>query len=293
MDLINTSDRDLYKLYSNGNFNNSDFIPYQIIPEIIKHTLPDSIILHNYSDIHYIIKCSIMNLFNLNVVNWKYNRPPDMTRCNDIASYIYNRKSYIDSMIYITFNHKEKKFEVYDGIHRLNALSILKVNNTNIIENGEIIINESIFWLYSSNIILNVRFNSTDADIIEAFKTLNKSSPIPDIYIRNETTERKKIIETVAIEWQNKYNSHFVPTSRPYRPNINRDKFIELLDFIYDKYNIANTSRSLSQIMKTANTNISLNIPSKIKLTQQIIDKCSSTGCWMFIYTIEELKNKI
>jgi hypothetical protein len=196
-------------------------------------------------------------------------------------------------MIYITFNHKEKKFEVYDGIHRLNALSILKVNNTNIIENGEIIINESIFWLYSSNIILNVRFNSTDADIIEAFKTLNKSSPIPDIYIRNETTERKKIIETVAIEWQNKYNSHFVPTSRPYRPNINRDKFIELLDFIYDKYNIANTSRSLSQIMKTANTNISLNIPSKIKLTQQIIDKCSSTGCWMFIYTIEELKNKI
>jgi len=293
MDFINISNNDLYKLYSNGNFNNSDFIPYQIIPEIIKNTLTNYIILHNYSDNHYIIKCPILNLFNLNIVNWKYNRPPDMTRCNDIASYIYNRKSYIDSMIYINFNHKQKAFEVYDGIHRLNAISIIKDNNTKIINNDEVVINESISWLYNSYIMLNIRFNCTDSDIIEAFKTLNKSSPIPDIYIRNESTERKKMIEDVALEWQNKYNSHFVASTRPYRPNVNRDKFIELLDFIYDKYNISNTSRSLSQIMNTANNTISFNIPSKMKLTQQIIDKCSSTGCWMFIYTIEELKNKI
>jgi hypothetical protein len=196
-------------------------------------------------------------------------------------------------MIYINFNHKQKAFEVYDGIHRLNAISIIKDNNTKIINNDEVVINESISWLYNSYIMLNIRFNCTDADIIEAFKTLNKSSPIPDIYIRNESTERKKMIEDVALEWQNKYNSHFVASTRPYRPNVNRDKFIELLDFIYDKYNISNTSRSLSQIMNTANNTISFNIPSKMKLTQQIIDKCSSTGCWMFIYTIEELKNKI
>ena len=292
------SEIDLFTLYKNGNFINSDFIPEQIIQKIISETLPSSVIVHSYSNIHFIIKCKVIDIFKLNMCNWKYNRPPDMTRCNDIATYIYNRKTIMDSMVYLWFNHKRKIYEIYDGAHRITALNIIKNNNilfTNS-ETNEITINETISWIFDSYIILNVKFNSTDADIIEAFKTLNKSFPVPDIYIRDETTERKKVIEDVAMKWQTKYNSHFVSSLRPYRPNTNRDKFIELLDYIYDKYRISETQRDLGQILETANYNISMNIPapsSKLKLTSQIIEKCSSTGCWIFIYTIEELKHKI
>lgn len=291
--------KELYTLYKNGNFINNDFIPDIIIPNIINETLPSSTILHSYSNIHFIVKCKVLDIFKMNISNWKYNRPPDITRCNDIASYIYNRKSIVDSMIYILFNNKKKLYEIYDGAHRINALNIIKDNNILIINNNndtninETKISDSLNWLVESYIILNIKFNCTDSDIIESFKTLNKSSPVPDIYIRDETTERKKIIEQVAIKWQNKYNSHFVSSSRPYRPNTNRDRFIELLDNIYDKYKIGETERDLSQIMDASNYNISMNIPSKLKLTQQIIEKCSSTGCWIFIYSIEELKQKI
>jgi hypothetical protein len=288
-------EKELYNLYTNGIFINSDFIPEVIIQNIISETLPSSIILHSYTNIHFVVKCKVLDIFKINISNWKYNRPPDITRCNEIASYIYNRKSIMDSMIYLLFNHKRKIYEIYDGSHRLTALNIIKNNNTLFInkDTNEVKLNETISWLFESYIILNIKFNCTDSDIIESFKTLNKSFPVPDIYIRDETTERKKTIEDIVIKWQNKYNSHFVSSIRPYRPNINRDTFIELLDYIYDKYKVGETERDLSQILDTANYNISMNISSKIKLTQQIIEKCSSTGCWIFIYSIEELKKKI
>ena len=45
----------------------------------------------------------------------------------------------------------------------------------------------------------------------------------------------------------------------------------------------------LKQLFERTNTNISYNVPRKIIKSKSINEKCIETGCWLFIYSIEEL----
>ena len=133
-----------------------------------------------------------------------------------------------------------------------------------------------------------MRFNSTEGELIELFKTLNKSTPIPDLYIRDVVKEKRDIIENVANNWQVKYKTHFSSNNKPNKPNINRDRFIDLLEQIYNKYNInENNKNLLEEVLERANWNISVNIP--LKLSETIVKKCKDSGCWLFIYSDDKL----
>jgi hypothetical protein len=253
--------------------------------------MPSVEIVHSYSERHTIVKIKICDLLDSPITNWKYNRPPDQIRCADIAKYIYISKKPLDTMLYLSFNNSTQSFDVVDGIHRFTSLKILKENNSkslNLIDPCDYGNNNDADWLYQSHIILNMRFNATEGELIELFKNLNKSSPISDLYIRDFVKEKREIIENVANTWQVKYKSHFSSNNKPNKPNVNRDRFIDLLQEVYVKYNINEDNKHLlEQVLDRANWDISINIPHK--LSETIVDKCKSTGCWLFIYTNEKL----
>jgi hypothetical protein len=272
-------------------YKKSEFIPNNIINILLPLIMPSSEIIHSYSERHMLIKIKIIDLLNAPITNWKYNRPPDQIRCADIAKYIYLSKKPLDTMLYLSFNNNTQSFDIIDGIHRYTSLKILKENNSkplNLIDPCDYGSNNDAVWLYQSYIILNIRFNAIESELIELFKNLNKSTPISDLYIRDFVKEKREIIENVANNWQVKYKSHFSSNNKPNKPNINRDRFIDLLQEIYLKYNINEDNKHLlEQVLDRANWEISNNIPSK--LSETILEKCKSTGCWLFIYPNDKL----
>lgn len=271
-------------------YKNSEFIPNNIIQKVLTNLMPRAEIIHKYSERHFIIKIKVNDLLATSITNWKYNRPPDMVRCSDISKYIYLSKSPLDTMLYLNFNNKSKSFDVLDGIHRYTSLKIIKEKNSSLdfITPSDYGNNNDAGWLYESHIILNMRFNSTEGELIELFKTLNKSTPIPDLYIRDVVKEKRDIIENLTNKWQTKYKAHFSSNNKPNKPNINRDRFIDLLEQIYNKYNInENNKNLLEEVLERANWNISINIP--LKLSETIVKKCKDSGCWLFIYSDDKL----
>jgi hypothetical protein len=276
-------------------YKNMEYIPLNIIENLIKYSFQSSEILHSYSSYHKIVKIQISDLLTAKISNWKYNRPPDLIRCLDIARYIYLSKNVIDTMLYVSFNNKNQSFEIIDGIHRYTSLKIIQRENSkqlDLLTPSEFGNNNDAKWLYDSYIILNIRINTTEGELIELFKSLNKSNPIPDLYIRDVNKDKREIIEAVSNNWQIKYKSHFSSNNKPNKPNINRDRFIDLLEKIYDKYNITNENKQLlDELLQRTNTNILYNIPKK--LSNAIKEKCISTGLWLFIYSPDELVKMI
>ena len=78
-----------------------EFLPINIINDLIKYSFESSEILHDYSGYHKIIKVKVSDLLTGKITNWKYNRPADLTRCGDIARYIYLSKNIVDTMLYV------------------------------------------------------------------------------------------------------------------------------------------------------------------------------------------------
>lgn len=278
-------------------YSNQEYISGNVIDKLIKTAFKSSHLLHEYSNSHKILKITIADLLSIPISNWTYNRPPDLIRCKDIAMYIYTSKCPMDTMLYLSFNNKKQTFEIVDGIHRYTSLKIIKEHNSkslDLITPSDFGNNNDAKWLYNSYIIINLRINALEGELIELFKNLNKSNPIPDLYIRDANKEKKDIIEKIVCYWTTKYSSHFSSNSKPYKPNINRDRFIDLVENIYDKYEINNENKKfLEQVLERTNTNISFNIPKKITKSKSIHDKCLESGCWLFIYSLEELYKMI
>jgi hypothetical protein len=287
--------RDLYK--------SNEFIPSNLIHSILKHNFGlNTEIIHTFTENHYLLKIKISDVLNAPINNWSYNRPPDMTRCPDIARYIYKSKKPIDTMIYLTYKNQTDTFEVLDGIHRLTALRIIQTENSKIRpldfvtplfeHDYEFGSNNDAQWLYNQYLLVNVRFNAILGDLIDMFKTLNKSQAVPDIYIRDVAKEKRDIIEAVANDWQIRYKKHFSSSANPIIGNTNRNKFINLLDVIYDKYKIDDTKiNKFKQILEEANGRISFNIPSKFSIDVRL--KCRESGCYLFLYKNDKLEEFI
>lgn len=276
-------------------YNSSEFIPSNIIPIIIKHHFPSSELLLSYTDNHGIYKIQIKDLLVDSVTNWEYNRPPDMARCPDIARYIYKSRKSFDTMIYLSFNNLKEIFEVLDGIHRITALKIIKKENSkplDLLEEYEFGSGNDANWLFNQYIVVNIRFNSTKGELIEVFENLNKSQSVPELYIHDPKKEKRELIESIANEWYVKYKKHFSSSSNPNIGNTNRNKFIELLDKLYEKYKIDETSSDkLRKLVDDANFKISNNIPIKASIDVRV--KCKESGCYLFLYKNDKLENFI
>jgi hypothetical protein len=282
-------------LISREAYKTSEYIPVSLIDALMVHHFPSSQELMCYSETHRAYKIKIMDLLVGSIVNWEYNRPPDMARCPDIARAIYNSRVPIDTVMYLSFNNKHNRFEIYDGIHRYTGLKIIMEENSkgcDLITPGEFGSNNDARWLYDQYIIVNIRFNANLGELFEAFKNLNKSQSVPDIYFRDAKRDKKELIEMLANDWYVRYKSHFTSTNNPNTGHTNRNKFIELLDVLYDKYKINEMNKHvLEEVLNTANLKISETLPRK--LTKKMLDKCKESGCYLFLYKNDVLENFI
>jgi hypothetical protein len=276
-------------------YSNSEFIPSSLIPIIMRHHFPSSELLLSFSETHGLYKIMIKDLLNEYVKNWQYNRPPDLARCPDIARYIYNAKKQLDSMLYLTFTNLTNTFEVLDGIHRLTALKFIKEENSKQLEllcPGDFGSNNDASWLFNMYLIVNIRFNSNLGELIEVFTNLNKSQTVPDLYIRDQTKEKRQIIENIVNDWFKKYKKHFSSSANPINGNTNRNKFVDLLDKLYDKHKIDETNpNKLRKLLEDANHKIINNIPIKASIDVRL--KCKESGCYLFLYKNDKLEDFI
>ena len=276
-------------------FANSEFIPINMIPIVMKHFFESSELVLLYNDSHAVYKILIRDLLASPLKNWEHNRPPDMARCPDIARYIYQSRKPIDTMLHISFNNLKQVFEVIDGIHRITALNIIKEENSkplDLLEQHEFGSGNDANWLYDQHLLVNVRFNASVGELIEAFKNLNKSQPVPELYIKDHAKEKRTIIDTTANDWFVKYKKHFSSSANPNTGNTNRNKFVELLDKIYDKYNIDETNvDKLRRLLNEANAKLAMNIPIDTSVNVRV--KCRESGCYLFLLKNDKLEEFI
>lgn len=273
----------------------SEYIPSSIIPLIMSHYFPSSELSLSYNENHGIYKIMINDLLGDNVANWEYNRPPDMARCPDIARSFYISKKPLDTMIYLSFNNLKEVFEVLDGIHRLTSLKIIKEENSkpiNLLDHCEFGSGNDANWLFHQYLLVNIRFNASQGDLIEVFKNLNKNQAVPELYIRDYSREKRDLIDDIANEWYTKYKKNFSSAANPITGNTNRNNFINLLDKLYDKHKIRDASNDkLRRRLNDANTLIQNSIPTKATIDIRL--KCKETGCFLFLYKNDKLEEII
>ena len=66
------------------------------------------------------VKTTIKCLLEMPIINWSYNRPPDIQRCIEIGEHYLYEKTWPQDPFYLNYNNeKDQVFEIYDGSHRL------------------------------------------------------------------------------------------------------------------------------------------------------------------------------
>ena len=267
-------------------FKKTRTIPLNSIPIIMAHYFKDyrQILLLNQSHSHAVYLIQIKYLLNDSVENWIHNRDPDLARIPIIAEDIYNKKNPIETMFYLSFNKENEKFDILDGIHRLTALKLIKEENLTKFRG------EDSNLLFNQYVLVNIRFNFTYGDLCNAFQNLNEARPVPELYMGKQEEENKgKIIKNIANEWCHKYKKHFSSSSKPNTGNTNRDKFVDLLDKLYDKYECKDENM-LRNILDDANEDLSLNNP---KVSIDALYKCKETGCYLFLLKNDKILEHI
>lgn len=257
--------------------------------------LPSFEIIHKYTENHLIGKCKISDLLqgatDNKIINWKHNRPPDTVRCKELAEYIYNKKQEVDWLIYMVAENDI--LHIIDGIHRFHSLQIIKRENSkapDYLTPTAFANNNSADWLYEKYIFISLRLNMTNGQTIDLFQSLNKSNPVPELYIAPDVNIQKRtLIESIVNEWMTDFNTHFTSSKNPNIPNMNRDKFIEILDFVYEKYQLNNsTNYLLSEKLYELNSKLKASPPKKT--SPSALEKCNKTGCFIFLIGREKLQ---
>jgi hypothetical protein len=74
--------------------------------------------------------------------------------------------------------------------------------------------------------------------------------------------------------------------------NTNRNRFVELLDKLYDKHKIDESCpNKLRNLLDSTNNKIIYNIPKKATVDTRL--RCKETGCYLFLYKNDKLEEII
>lgn len=293
-------------------YKRHEYIPSDKINVAFSYNFQHSSIICSANENIKICNIKLSSLLNAHVINWEYNRDPDVVRIPEIAKYIYESKARIQTMFYLNYNFKHDRFEIIDGIHRYCALKMLKslydedgliIDDRLRNENGDNITSwfnpgENIDWLLNSEVIVQINFKSTYNELIILRDDINHSQPMPILVRPSLDIEKNGIINRIADDYIHKYKKCFGTSSdETYLRNnrkTSRDKFIVLLSKMYDKYNInAERIGTLQQRLEIANDKIrSELLENKIKCNETIKNRCRETRCYLFLYKdcdLEEL----
>lgn len=243
-------------------------------------SVPNARLLLSYSATHSLFAIRVRDFLQLPIKNWRYNRPVDKPRSREIAAYLTKTKQPMETVFYLV--KTDKGYEVLDGIHRYTALKIIEEEPVDYIT--------GLVCYGDAEVLVNIRFDATDGETIDAFKSLNKSIPVPELYMRDPDQVKRDIVESVVKKWSMQYADHFSPSRKPVRPNMNRDTFIEVITEIYDKYNTDDnvTIDDMERLLLECNRAAHQEFAEEEK-PKSAIEKCKRTGFWLFMMSAEQI----
>jgi hypothetical protein len=237
--------------------------------------------IHTYSATHKLYLISVREFLGLPVKNWRYNRQPDRLRCNEIATHIVKTRIPLENMFYLAKNGPH--YEVLDGIHRYTALKIIAES-----------VDYTTDSVMATTVLLNVRYDATDGELIDLFMSLNKSVPVPELYMRDPDQIRREAVEIVVKRWQTRYPDHFSPARIPKKPHMNRDAFVEVVDGMVEKFmvddmiDVDRMERALGQLNAIVQEEWAAR-----ETPRTAIEKCRRTGFWLFLLGADAIVERV
>lgn len=242
--------------------------------DVVKKPVSDfpGIKLSTNTDGSKIYKTTWSQIKDLNIQNWILNRPPDVTRVDDMVPYL-SRHNYVDGFIYLV-RKKGKNGEkdvdyCYDGIHRYESLKKLYEGG----HQGDHTILVHFTPLYYVD------------DVKYKFSHLNKCVPVPDIYSDLDKEKDVKVLVEGIVKYINEqYPQHFSSKNKPHVSHVNRDGFTtKLTTFVEQNEGMMHFSvEKMCDLLQQFNQLMSQRI-SSVKLTKKQRAKCLANGCFMFI----------
>ena len=213
---------------------------------------------------------TINELKKLKIKNWKKNRFIDDKRIEDINEYYKsNNIKCIDGIIYLW--QKKEEYYIYDGVHRFSS-ALMNNNDMNVL-----------VYIYKTN---------NEYDILNDFQLINKSVPVPDIFITESNNIKKKeflysIVDKLCLEYKN-----FVSSSRrPISPNFNKDNLIEeFSDISIFSNEYENKEDRFYSLLLEYNNIIKNNL---INNKINIIKKCEKYNFYLFYSKMYDIKKYI
>jgi len=238
-----------------------------------------------HSNRHQTYKIKMKKFMKLNMVRWQFNRPANMERVEEISESLFGKRQPVFFIFQCIYNQEENLFEIIDGIHRYYALKKL---------NDMLEENETNSWFYNSYLLVEIKYNCTKGEYIDWFETINKCTPVSEIYTSSQD-EKKEVVEEVVNIYYSKYNSHFKGTN-PNIPNTSREKFTDVVLYICDNFHISSENKKcilkvLEDINKQVQQIVISNNPKRFnpKITEKSLKKCNDTGLYLFLAKPEKL----
>ena len=251
-----------------------------------------------YTSQHLLVLLTVEQLINISPIRWIHNRPADEIRIINMAISIYRNRPAFDTIIHINYNSVSNQYEILDGLHRYSAIKHIYDNNSRInpdfITGDEYGHGRNATWFYNAPILISLHIDKTPGELHLLFENLNKTVPVSEIYIPTITNvnnlRKQKVMEAVA-NWQRRYPKHFSASNLSHIPNINRDRFMDILAELYD---VIGTEIELDAALNLANERFCHDAKQNhLKITESISKKCNDTGCWLFVYKGDNLISKI
>lgn len=130
-------------------------------------------------------------------------------------------------------------------------------------------------------VLLNIRYDATEGELVDFFKSLNKSIPVPDLYLQNPDQVKRDVIQIIVDRWEFRYAQHFSTSFKFQRPNMNRTVFVNLLDDIYEKYDDLDAVELEEKLMRY-NEVVRQQFEGETT-PKTAIEKCTRSGLWLFM----------
>jgi hypothetical protein len=199
--------------------------------------------------------------------NWSQNRPADINRIDELDDYYRsNNIDLVPGVIYVWKKSTDKKYYIYDGIHRFEAAK----NFPNM------------------SVILTIYYTDDENDILEDFNNVNKNIAVPELYFDND--DRRKLIAQQVVEHIClKYPTHNSASDRFQRPNFNRDMLTTVFYDLDWKYmtdltiKASEVATCILMAFEKINADCKIDVDKcKGNGANSHIKKCYDTQCFIF-----------
>lgn len=202
---------------------------------------------------------TLKELKSAGTVIWSGNRMLDSSRIEELKNmYLQNSYEMIPGILHVFREHK--KYHIYDGAHRYEAA----------IKSG-------------LNLKALVSVLSNASKVYEDFTNVNKSVPVPEIYITKDKKPHphKDICQKIVEYFNTNYPDFKSSSGKPRAPNYNQDILMETFLDIIEEVSLVdpnkNTLKNMIDAIQKANEETS----EDLKLNS--IKKCQQKNFYLFL----------